>query len=446
MRGTRYLGAALCVPLLLAATACGDDDDEAADTTTTTVAEGPTEIEVTLTADGFDGMPSELPAGLVEITLVNESGGYASLDITRVTDGTTEDEFLEGLEPLFEGGPFPDFFESNAGVDAEDGETETSLVVLREGEHIVWFETPSGEDEEEGPEDEGTTETETETVTETEAADTSTTVPGDDDTTPTTTAEDTTTTSTTVAGDDEQGAAAGQPEGTLTAVAAEDETDTETETDTQTETETETETETLETPDPSALPGERIDIFPYEGDELAVVGVEADDVLNVRAAPGVRYEVVAELDPLDDGIEPTGHNRQIDDGAIWAEITVDGTTGWASTAFLAHAGDVRDVTSELYPQVSDRPAAITVDELGALVADRRAGDGEPEPRIVVVDGPTVGDLGEITVDVLGYPDDAQLGERLRVFAEPDPSGDGFDLRTVESTTLCRRGVSDGLCV
>ena len=177
-----------------------------------------------------------------------------------------------------------------------------------------------------------------------------------------------------------------------------------------------------------------------------MVGVEADDVLNVRAAPDPSADVVAELDPLDDGIEPTGHNRQVDDGAIWAEVTVDGTTGWASTAFLAHPGDVRDITSELYPEVADRPAAITVDELGAQVAERRAGDGEPEPRVVVVDGPTVGDLGEITVDVLGYPDDAVLGERLHVFAEPDESGDGFNLRTVESTTLCRRGVSDGLCV
>ncbi len=222
-----------------------------------------------------------------------------------------------------------------------------------------------------------------------------------------------------------------------------------TETETVTETETASGTSTSTTaPDPADLPGERIDIFPYEGNPLTVVGVEADDVLNVRAAPGASSEVVAELGPLDDGISPTGHNRQLDDGAIWAEITVDGTTGWASTAFLAHDVDVRDVTSELYPDVADRPAAITVDDLGAQVADRRAGpsDGEPEPRVVVVDGPTVGDVGEITVDVLGFPDDAQLGERLHVFAEPDPSGDGFNLRTVESTTLCRRGVSDGLCV
>lgn len=226
-----------------------------------------------------------------------------------------------------------------------------------------------------------------------------------------------------------------------------------TETDTQTEDETETETETADpsssttaAPTPSELPGERIDIFPYEGAELAVVAVEADDVLNVRAAPGVEYAVVTALDPLADGILPTGHNRQLDDGSIWAEIDADGETGWANTAFLAHPGDVRDATSALYPTPADRPRAETMVELGELVAATVAGDGEPQPDIVVVDGPTVGDLGEITVDVVGFPDDSVLGDRLHVFAEPDPGGESFTVRTVEATTLCRRGVSDGLCV
>ncbi len=242
MRTHRYLGAAVCASLLIAATACGDDDDVDSDAavTTTTAAEGPTAIEVTLTGDGFEGMPGELAAGLVEITLVNETDDFASLDITRVDAGTTEDEFVEGLAPLFEGGEFPEFFESNVGVGAGAGETETSTVVLREGEHIVWFETPS----EEGAEDEGEdaeTETETETATETETEtepSTETTVPADEDgSTSSTDGTDTTTSTTTTAVEgEEQGAAAGQPTGTLTAVAAEDDAETETETATEEET------------------------------------------------------------------------------------------------------------------------------------------------------------------------------------------------------------------
>lgn len=221
---------------------------------------------------------------------------------------------------------------------------------------------------------------------------------------------------------------------------------TETETDTETVTADPSTTSTTATPTPTELPGERIELFPYEGTELGVVGVQADDVLNVRAAPGVEYEIVARLDPLADGIQPTGHNRQLEDGTIWAQITADGTTGWASTAFLAHPGQVRDVTSQLYPTPEDRPRGDTMVQLGEQVADRVSVDGEPQPDVVVVDGPTVGDLGEITVDVVGYPDDAQYGERLRIFAEPDPGGESFTVRTVESELLCRRGVSDGLCV
>ena len=85
-------------------------------------------------------------------------------------------------------------------------------------------------------------------------------------------------------------------------------------------------------------------------------------------------------------------------------------------------------------------------QLGEQVAAQRDQDGEPVPDVVVVDGPSVGDLGEITIDVVGFGDDAVLGERLHVFAEPDQGGESFTVRSVEATTLCRRGVSDGRCV
>jgi hypothetical protein len=206
-----------------------------------------------------------------------------------------------------------------------------------------------------------------------------------------------------------------------------------------------TTTSTTATPTPAQTPGERIEIFPYEDAELAVVGVEADDVLNVRAAPGVSYEIVAELDPLADGIRATGHNRSLDDDSIWAEIEVDGTTGWANTAFLAQLGDTDDITSRVYPNTADRPVADTMVQLGEEVARDVAGADASSVDIVVVDGPSVGDLGEITVDITGYRDDSVLGDRLRIFAVEE-GGESFRLRTIEATTLCRRGVSDGLCV
>ena len=205
-------------------------------------------------------------------------------------------------------------------------------------------------------------------------------------------------------------------------------------------------TGTTRTPPPGGLPGERVDIYPYEGAALGVVGVEADDTLNVRRGPGVDFDVVAELDPLDTGLVATGHNRSIDNRSFWVEVEVDGRTGWANVSFLSHLGRTDDITSQIAPSPGELPRAETMLQLGKEIAHDAAADA-PRPRIVVVDGPTVGDLGEITVDVLGLADDALGGVRLHVFATPDDSGESFTLKTVEQTVLCTRGVAEeGACV
>lgn len=173
--------------------------------------------------------------------------------------------------------------------------------------------------------------------------------------------------------------------------------------------------------------------------------VAADDTLNVRSGPGVDFEVLVELEPLATGVVATGHNRSLGEAGFWSEITVDGVTGWANTRYLLQPGEVRDITAELYPTPADRPSAETMLELAELVGGAVASE-EPPSDIVVVDGPTVGDLGEVTVDVIGLGDDAVGGMRLTVFAEPAPGGESFTVRTVEATTLCSRGVTDdGLC-
>lgn len=194
------------------------------------------------------------------------------------------------------------------------------------------------------------------------------------------------------------------------------------------------------------LPGERVEMFPYEGAKLAVVGVAADDTLHVRSGPGTEFDVVFDLDPMAMNATATGHNRSVGEGGFWSEISANGRTGWASTAFLLQPGQVHDITAALFPTPADRPKARTMLELGQTVARLRAGD-DPEPDIVVVDQPAVGDLGEITVDIIGLGDDSIGGERLKIFAEPGPSDESFTVRTVEATTFCSRGVTDDrLCV
>ena len=215
---------------------------------------------------------------------------------------------------------------------------------------------------------------------------------------------------------------------------------------TATTTTTTTQPPTTTTTEPATttttLPGEPFDIGPAAGDVIAVVGVAFDDVLNVRDVPA--GSVVATPDPLADDVVATGRARLLPT-SIWWEVTVDGTTGWASSSFLAWLGDVTDDTSSVVAGLGGIPAAETMLDLGLLVAEYYASE-EPPSSVVVSSAPRVGDVGEVTYDVIGLGDDSVLGFRLHVFGAPDESGEGFSLRSVELTALCGRGVGDGLCV
>ena len=94
----------------------------------------PTPIAVTLTETSIDGLPTDLVAGLVEITVTDETeAAGGEINFTLVEPGTDVETFTTGLAPLFEGGPFPDFFLNNAGA---VGHTMTTLDA---GEYIAWI-------------------------------------------------------------------------------------------------------------------------------------------------------------------------------------------------------------------------------------------------------------------------------------------------------------------
>jgi hypothetical protein len=62
--------------------------------------------------------------------------------------------------------------------------------------------------------------------------------------------------------------------------------------------------------------------------------VEADDILNVRATPGVAGEVVATLDPGATGIELLDGSETVGSD-VWREVvTPDGVSGWVNAAYL----------------------------------------------------------------------------------------------------------------
>jgi hypothetical protein len=192
------------------------------------------------------------------------------------------------------------------------------------------------------------------------------------------------------------------------------------------------------------LPGEAFDIGPAAGDVVAVVGVAHDDVLNVRELPGTEYAIVTTLNPLADDVVATGRHRLLT-SSIWNEVTASGVTGWVNSRYLGYLGGVDDLTSFVVTQLGGIPEAETMLDLGTMVAESfDPGEGGFGSEMVVT--PTVGDLGEVTFDVVGLLDDAQLGYRLHIFGQPTDGGEGFSLMSVEATALCGRGVTaEGLC-
>ncbi len=206
-------------------------------------------------------------------------------------------------------------------------------------------------------------------------------------------------------------------------------------------------------PDATAVPtsepdlaGEAWDLFvPAVGESVAVVGVAFDDTLEVHDGPGENTPLVGNLEPLATNVVSAGEGRQLPN-SIWWRVTQGDIDGWVGSRFMSRLGVTLDITSDIVDSLGAQPAAETMLDLGMIVANDRASE-DPPSRIVVSVSPTVGDLGEITIDVVGFPDDAVEGERLHIFGQPLESGEGFSLMAVEATVMCRRGVTeDGLCL
>ena len=226
------------------------------------------------------------------------------------------------------------------------------------------------------------------------------------------------------------------------------------------------------------LPGEPYEFGPSAGAGLAVVGVAHDSALNVRDVPN--GEVIARLDNVMDGVrdpavyvrEPdsddiittvdlqrgivaTGNTRKLST-TIWHELRVGDLLGWASGTYLAPLGADRDAGAEVVEALGGTPTADTLSDLGLQVSGVFASSGEVQSRTTISSRPGVFEaLGDITLDVLGLPDDAVRGYRINITADAgaedwtQEDAGPFTLRSVTVTPICysHRGVSDdGLCV
>jgi hypothetical protein len=140
---------ALALAAGLTLSACGTDDaDTAGDTNDESGQSADTGgFAVSITADGIT-VPDEVVGGVVEVRLESEEEG-ASPSFTRVTAGTSEDDFRNAIVKVVSGQPFPEFIEANTGIEAE-----SSTILLPEGEYFAWT-IPDGPEEEEPAEGEG---------------------------------------------------------------------------------------------------------------------------------------------------------------------------------------------------------------------------------------------------------------------------------------------------
>lgn len=195
----------------------------------------------------------------------------------------------------------------------------------------------------------------------------------------------------------------------------------------------------------TTLPGEPLDFGPASGDVLGVVAVSFDDVLNLRAGPGTDFEVLKKMPAREERVIANGQARSLPN-SIWYQVTYSGVTGWASSTYLAYLGGTSDITSQIVDDLGEIPEATTMEALGQVVADTFEPVERPL-RVRMSGEPSVGDLGEVIYDVVGFADDAVRGLRLHVFGQPSEDGSTFTLKSVEAVSLCGRGVTDdGLCV
>ncbi|MDQ1290128.1 MAG: N-acetylmuramoyl-L-alanine amidase [Actinomycetota bacterium] len=199
-------------------------------------------------------------------------------------------------------------------------------------------------------------------------------------------------------------------------------------------------------PDRGFLPGHAYDAGWRAGQQLAVLGVAAGSTLAVlktpAATPSATAVTVTSLSPVAVRLRATGRARQVGT-ALWTEIVADGVTGWAETAHLAVAAETADATADAVELLGRRPTEETMLDLGKAVAAAFVST-EPPSQVTVAVAPTVGDLGEITMDVVGLADDSVAGQRLHIFGTPGV--ESFTLKSVEATPLCVRGVVNGRCV
>lgn len=193
----------------------------------------------------------------------------------------------------------------------------------------------------------------------------------------------------------------------------------------------------------STLAGSPIEFGPAEDDVLMVIGVAHDDVLNLRAGPGVGAGSLDGIPPTYDELVALGNTRELPQ-SFWIEVDYDRAEGWVNLSFVGYQGSVSDETAHVVATMGGYPTNSAMTGLAEEVAGVFAEGTAIRSSVVQVTPVSEGDLVEVTYDVIGLEDDSIRGVRLHIFAEEVTSG--VRLRNVEATVICGRGVDGEVCV
>jgi hypothetical protein len=202
----------------------------------------------------------------------------------------------------------------------------------------------------------------------------------------------------------------------------------------------------------TAEPIEYDGLGPPPGSALAVVGAGFDDGLSLRDGPSSDDDVVSTLSSTADDVIATGRAEEVD-GDLWLFVQADDKQGWVVADRVGFLGEVDDRTNWFVSFYAGPRREDTMEELGERLAGAHAASVQElsgnvlVPTLRQVTAATVGDLGEVTFDVIGSNDSAVLGVRLHVFGTPNADGTSFVLASVEETTICVDGLSEsGACI
>lgn len=111
-----------------------------------------------------------------------------------------------------------------------------------------------------------------------------------------------------------------------------------------------------------------------DGPAVAVIGVRADDTLNVRSGPGVDNEVVGELSPFHVGAIVRPEEPVVVGDDTWIAVTSDGLDGWVNERFVTSVEADEPLDPALLRAAQEVRTALSsnsaVERMADLSADR----------------------------------------------------------------------------